>query len=83
MWKSFFLAIGIFTLAFGVECLGVEKMLLKARNPAPAAIPWPASAPQMGPNKEFAPPGWMPWSMISLGAVTCIYSFTIPRRMGG
>jgi hypothetical protein len=29
------------------------------------------------------PPDWAPWSLLSLGAVTIIYSFTIPKRMEG
>ena len=33
--------------------------------------------------KEFPPAPWVPWSLLSTGAVVCLYSFTIPKRMGG
>ena len=31
----------------------------------------------------FPPAPWVPWSLLSTGAVVCLYSFTIPKRMGG
>jgi hypothetical protein len=31
-------------------------------------------------NKEITPPAWAPWSLMSFGAVTLLYSFTIPKR---
>jgi hypothetical protein len=34
-------------------------------------------------NKEVTPPEWAPWSLMSLGAVTLLYSFTLPGRNGG
>jgi hypothetical protein len=37
----------------------------------------------MGKNKEVSPPAWAPWSLLSLGAVTLLYSFTIPKRAAG
>ena len=30
MWRSFFLAIGICLMIFGLECLGVERVTLPA-----------------------------------------------------
>ena len=82
MWKSLFSAVGIFAMLFGAECLGVEKMILKSREaPPPKTSLWD-SAPKMGANKEFVPPTWIPWSLISSGAVTCLYSVTLPKRMG-
>ena len=54
MWRSFFLAIGIFAMAFGLQCLGVEKMVLKAKGPLPAKASIWDNVPKMAPNKEFA-----------------------------
>ncbi len=81
MWRSFFLAIGIFLMILGVECLGVETVNLKMREPPQSsALPWD-NGPKLGPNKKITPPPWAPWSLLSTGAVVCIYSFTIPRRV--
>jgi hypothetical protein len=81
MWRAFFLAIGFFLILLGVQCLGVEKVNLKARSePEPTLFSFDS---QPGPQKEVVPPSWAPWSLLSSGAVMCLYSFTIPRRIGG
>lgn len=84
MWRSFFLAVGLTAVFLGVECLGVEKMKLKLRQPStpgtPASLWREATPPKPGPQRTFTPPGWAPWSLMSAGAVVCLYSFTIPSR---
>jgi len=82
MWRAFFLAIGTMTIILGLECLAVEKVLLRVREPPPAQT-WLDVAPKPAPNKVLVPAPWIPWSFISAGAVVCLYSFTIPKRMGG
>ena len=82
MWRAFFLAIGVFLMLLGVQCLGVEKVNLKMRDPPPPASPFD-SEPKEGALKELNPPPWAPWSLLSSGAVMCLYSFTIPRRVSG
>ena len=83
MWRAIFLAVGIFLVILGVECLGVEKIVLKAReDPPPPSTPW-EQAPKEGPPKTIAPKSWTPYSLLSTGAVVCLYSFTLPRRVKG
>ena len=83
MWRAFFLAIGIFAMILGIECLGVDRVLLRIHDDPPVAI-WPFdSQTQAGPNKQVVPAPWAPWSLLSAGAVVCLYSFTIPKRVGG
>jgi hypothetical protein len=82
MWRAFFLAIGVFLVILGVECLGVEKVNLRIHE-APAAPSALDPAPKEGPAKQVTPQNWHPWSLMSIGAVICLYSFTIPRRMQG
>ncbi len=85
MWRSFFLAVGLSSIFFGVECLGVDKMNLRLREPPPAPAPatfWREAPPppKQGPQRVVTPPHWLPWSLMSTGAVVCLYSFTIPSR---
>lgn len=80
MWRAFFLAIGFFLMLLGVQCLGLDKVNLKARGePEPTLF----GDTQPGPQKDLTPPSWAPWSLLSSGAVMCLYSFTIPKRMSG
>ena len=43
----------------------------------------PDVASKAGWRQEIVPPDWAPWSLIGAGAVVVLYSFTIPRRVGG
>lgn len=84
MFRSLTLAIGITLCIFGLECMVVEKFVLASEPAAQAAAAAEQHAGQSngadGPH-EFKPPEWMPWSLVSAGAVIILYSFTIPRRV--
>ena len=81
MWRSFFLAIGIFLMIFGLECLGVERVTLRAHDDPPPSVLGFDNSQKEGPASQFTPAPWMPWSFLASGAVVCLYSFTIPKRM--
>jgi hypothetical protein len=89
MWRALFLAVGVYLILLGVQCLGVQKIVLRARGPVvqhrqqqPLFVFGPRK-PEVGPQKEIVPPPWSPWGLMSVGAVVCLYSFSIPNRMGG
>ncbi|MBM4002413.1 MAG: hypothetical protein FJ295_03880 [Planctomycetes bacterium] len=77
MWRSFFLAVGITCIILGAECLAIEKAILA---PHSKRTNQETLAPAAGP-REFAPPEWAPWGLLSGGAVIVLYSFTIPLRV--
>jgi hypothetical protein len=80
MLRAFFLATGICCLILGLECLVVEKAELAGQsttnvsNFARQAVPG---------YREIEPPEWAPWSLMSVGAVVILYTFTIPKKMSG
>jgi hypothetical protein len=88
MWRAFFLAVGVYLVLLGAQCLGVQKFVLKTRQPI-AQQPQTQNylfapvQPKVGPQKELVPPPWAPWSLMATGAVVCLYSFSIPGRMNG
>lgn len=75
MWRAFFQAMGIFLFIVGMECLGIEQAVLRIHDPPTSLMAGPDS---MGPAKVFRPTEWMPFSLMATGAITLIYSFTIP-----
>ena len=85
MWRALFLAIGVYLMLLGAQCLGIGKFVLKSREPvaqqAQHIFAFRPREPQLGPHKEVVPPPWAPWSLLSTGAVVCLYSFSIPNRM--
>jgi hypothetical protein len=83
MWRSLFLAIGVILIILGVQCLGVAQFTLKLRDEAPSSTSFLDTAPTLGAQKQITPPTWAPWSLMSTGAVVCLYSFTLPKRVAG
>lgn len=77
MWRAFFLAVGIYGILLGAECLAIDKAVLAPRtDSSPGAL-----FEQMAPSaREIVPPTWAPWSLISGGAVVVLYSFTLPNK---
>ena len=78
MWRALFLALGTSAVILGAEFLVVDKATLKATDAVEVSV-----SSKSAPNREFVPSEWAPWSLISVGAVTILYSFTIPRRANG
>ncbi len=83
MWRSLFLAIGVYLLLAGVQCLGVDSAVLAFHDPPPKPTSFFEEAPRQGPKKTLVPPPWAPWSLMSTGAIVCLYSFTLPKRIRG
>ena len=74
MWRSLFLSLGLYLALLGGECLLVERFNLAADG---EHGPWGYAAR----GRELVPAPWVPWSLLSSGAVTILYSFTLPARV--
>ncbi len=72
MWRSFFLGFGAYITLLGVEALAVDKAVLK---------PEMVGQDKFIKSQEVIPPDWAPWTLMGAGAVTVLYSFTIPQRV--
>jgi hypothetical protein len=82
MWRAFFLAIGITMCIWGAECLVIEKAVLAGETPPQQQnLGTYFSEPLRPAQREFKPPEWAPWSLLSTGAIVILYSFTLPRRV--
>ncbi len=84
MWRAFFSAIGIVLLILGVECLLIDSAVLAAGvvdDPMPLqnAGLFGSAPAQMAQNRIFRPAEWIPWSLISSGAVVLLYAVSLRR----
>ncbi|MCC7086583.1 MAG: hypothetical protein IT427_16415 [Pirellulales bacterium] len=68
MWRAFFLAIGLFLLVVGAECLLIDQATISNAESGVVTV---------------VPPEWVPWSLMSAGAITMLYSFTLPKKFSG
>ena len=82
MWRAFFLGIGVYLMIAGAECLAVDRVYL-ANDAGTLASHHAPFRSRPSRSQGFPPAPWVPWSLLSTGAVVCLYSFTIPKRMGG
>lgn len=81
MWRALFLGIGIYMMIAGAQCLAVDRVVWRGGGePAQSALSFGQSGAK---PKEAVPEPWIPWCLLSSGAVVCLYSFTIPKRIGG
>jgi hypothetical protein len=69
MWKSVFLAAGIFACIAGVELLLIDS-----------AVMLPVDG--RGEPTLVTAPDWAPWSLISAGAVTILHFCALPTATG-
>ncbi len=77
MWKSFFLAAGIFAGIVGVEMLVIDS-----------AVVMPIDG--QGAPRNVSAPDWAPWTLLSVGAVTILHfcnlqakSSSLPAKTSG
>lgn len=80
MWRSFFLAVGIMLVIVGAECLIIDSATLYAAAESSAAD---FMDPDMAPGqttKVVSPSEWLPWTLLSIGAIVILYAVTLPKR---
>ena len=68
MWKSFFLATGLFASALGFELLMIDSATILPLD-------------GRGGSRVFTAPDWAPWTLISAGAVTILHFATLPKSI--
>ena len=81
MWRAFFLALGIYACIFGAECMVIESYVMASESAVPAQQTslFQASGSPTISTREWKPPEWAPWSLLSTGAIVILYSLTLNR----
>ena len=83
MWRAFFLAVGIFCVMIGGQCLVVDSFVMAGQSPpAEATTASLFNAPPPPMQREVKPAEWAPWSFLSVGAVVILYSLTLNKPGG-
>lgn len=75
MWRATFLAFGTYTALLGAECLVLDKAVLAEKGNETAGM---LGQPR---SRELVPPEWAPWTLLSAGAVTMLYTWTLPKKV--
>lgn len=78
MWRAFFMGVGVFVCILGAQCMVTDRFILAAEvKQAPAAM-----FNNLPKKREVVPPEYAPWTLLSVGAVSILYSLTLPK-LGG
>lgn len=83
MWRTVFIAVGIMAIIIGVECLVIDSANLYAAGETKATTFINPTDNPAGHAKIWRPKEWMPWCLLSVGTITVIYAFLLPRRWHG
>jgi hypothetical protein len=85
MMRATFFSIGLFITLWGVSLLFVDKIVLSSREEAMRSQGFRGMFTQMATprQKVYDPPDWAAFSMLSIGAVTMLYSVALPKKKGG
>jgi len=80
--RASFFAVGLFVTMWGVSCLFVDKLVLNVQD-----LPMRGSGfrgtfftTNAQRQKVFDPPDWAAFSLMSVGAVTMLYTFALPKK---
>lgn len=78
MWRAFFCALGLSALILGGEFLLIERATLTMpADPSVHQHPFMRGVHETMHTRDFIPPEWAPWTLLSVGAVVVLYSTTV------
>ena len=84
MLRATFFSIGMFIALWGASLFFVDKIVLKVADDAGARPPgfrgMLANQAQQKQQRVIAPPDWVSFSLLSVGAVTMLYAVALPRK---
>lgn len=70
-------------IILGLECLMIDSATVYAAGEATASEMIDPRAVPGGSTRVLQPTEWMPWTLLSTGAIVVLYAITLPRRWGG
>jgi len=83
MRRALCIALGIMAIIIGLECLVIESAnFYSAEQTNASSFFDPSGAPSLN-TRAWRPKEWIPWASLSVGTITILYAFTLPRRFYG
>ena len=79
MWRAFFMGVGVFVCILGAQCMVTDRFIMAAEVKQASAAAMFNNLPK---KREVVPPEYAPWTLLSVGAVSILYSLTLPK-LGG
>lgn len=84
MLRSTFFSLGLFVFLCGVSFLFVDQVVLTVQESPAREQGFRGLFNSLQPRgpRTFDPPDWGAFSLMSIGAVTMLYSIALPKKQG-
>ena len=83
MRRAFFIAIGAMAIIIGLECMAIDSAnFYSAKQTNASSFFDPSGSPSFD-TRVWQPEEWLPWTALSVGMITILYAFTLPKRFHG
>ena len=83
MRRAFFIAVGVMAIIVGLECLVIDSAnVYSAKQTDASSFLAPSGSPSLN-TRVWRPKEWIPWAALSVGTITVLYAFTLPKRFHG
>ncbi len=84
MVRSIFFSTGLFVLMWGLSFLMIDKVVLNMEQGSSSQSGFRGLFSGVGikQKREFDPPEWAAFSLMSVGTVTMLYSVALPKKPG-
>lgn len=83
MRRAFFIAVGAMAIIIGLECLVIDSASFYSAEQTNASSFFDPSGTPSGNTRVWRPEEWLPWAALSVGTITILYAFTLPKRFNG
>lgn len=80
MWRALFIAAGLAMAILGAEFMLIDKAVLTMPNDKSEQSHMFAAPPPLFTTREYVPPEWTPWTLISVGAIVVMYTSAMAKR---
>lgn len=82
MLRNTFFTIGLFVTLWGVSFLFIDRIVLNVRDDSTRGQGFRGLFTFANPQRQKVvdPPDWAAFSLLSVGAVTMLYSIALPRK---
>jgi len=80
MRRALFIAMGIMAIIIGLECLVIDSAVFYSPKQTDASSFFDPAGSPAAHTRKWEPKDWMPWAALSVGTITILYAFTLPKR---
>ncbi len=80
MWRTLFIALGVMAMIFGLEFMIIDSATIYAGRESTMLDFFDPTGSPAQVTRDWRPQEWLPWGILSFGAIVVVYSLVLPSR---